>query len=90
MTVRTAFLTVIGFLLAGGLIGGGTGYVVGAYFADALRVQFRQLRDDALNPVQVGVGIGIPQEWMLGALAGVAVVAILAWHASRTRRPDAV
>lgn len=87
MTVRTAFLTVIGFLAAGGAVGGATGYIVGTYFADALRVQFRQLRDDGLNPVQVGVGIGIPQGMMLGALAGVAVVAILAWHASRTRRP---
>ncbi len=89
MTLARAFVTVLAFLLAGGSIGGGTGYVIGAFFPDALRAQFRPALGDDLNPVQIGVGIGIPQGMMLGALAGVAVVAILAWQSVRTHRPAA-
>lgn len=87
MNVGKAFGAVLGFLLTGGAIGGGVGYVIGRYFPDALRVQFRGGLADDLDPVQVGVGLGIPQGMMLGALAGVAVVGILAWQTTRTPRP---
>lgn len=87
MTARTAFLTVFAFLATGGVIGTAAGYAIGRHFPDALRAQFRSMREDGLDPVHVGVGIGLPQGMMLGALAGVAVVAVLAWHSARTRPP---
>lgn len=86
MTVTKAFVVVLAFLLTGGAIGGGVGYLIGRYFPDALRAQFRQQVGE-LDPVQIGVGIGVPQGMMLGALAGVAVVGILAWQTVRTFRP---
>lgn len=84
MSIRSAFLTVFGFLAVGGVVGTAAGYAIGRHFPDALRAQFRSMREDGLDPVHVGVGIGLPQGMMLGALAGVAVVAILAWQSART------
>ncbi len=87
MNLTKAFVAVLAFLLAGGAVGGGTGYVIGAFFPDALRAQFRPALGDELNPVQVGVGLGLPQGLTLGAVVGVAVVGILAWQTVRTHRP---
>ena len=89
MNLARAFVAVLAFMLTGGAVGGGVGYLIGRCFPDALRAQFRAGLGDELDPVQVGVGLGIPQGLMLGALAGVAVVGIVAWHAVRTHRPPA-
>lgn len=86
MTLTKAFLTVLLSMALGGVIGGGIGYAVGRFFPDALRVQFRHAAQPEVDPVQVGTGIGIPQGVMLGAVVGLGITAVMAWHDARVRR----
>ena len=87
MTITKAILSVVICMAIGALIGGSVGFLIGYFTPQALAMQFRL--GNNFDPVQIGVGIGIPQGLMLGALVGVALVAILSWREVKMRsRPN--
>lgn len=81
MTLTRAILGVLICMVIGAVIGGSVGFLIGRFFPQALQMQFRL--GNNFDPVQIGVGIGLPQGLMLGAAVGVALVAILAWREVR-------
>ncbi len=86
MTIVKAILTVLACMLIGAVIGGAAGFVIGAYTPQALAMQFRL--GNNFDPVQIGVGLGIPQGLMLGAAVGVALVGILSWREVRIKKRE--
>lgn len=87
MTITKAILAVLICMIIGAIIGGSVGFLIGYFTPHALAIQFRLGND--FNPVQVGVGIGIPQGLMLGSAVGVALVAIISWREVRMQtRPN--
>jgi membrane protein YqaA with SNARE-associated domain len=87
MTITKAILTVVICMAIGALIGGSVGFLIGYFTPHALAMQFRL--GNNFDPVQVGVGVGIPQGLMLGAAVGVVLVAIMSWREVRMQaRPN--
>lgn len=83
MTIAKAILAVLVCMLIGAVIGGSVGFVIGFFTPQALEMQFRL--GNRFDPVQIGVGIGIPQGLMLGAAVGVVLVGILSWREVKMR-----
>jgi multisubunit Na+/H+ antiporter MnhE subunit len=88
MNVVNALATVVGtgvgFGIAGTAIGAILGYVAPGFFRQML-----PLRDPAnLNPVEVGIGLGLTNGLGWGLAVGVLLVAILAWRETRLARKE--
>jgi hypothetical protein len=83
VTLTRAIVGVLVCMVIGAVIGGSVGFVIGFFTPQALELQFRL--GNKFNPVEIGVGIGIPQGLMLGAAVGVALVGILSWREVKMR-----
>jgi len=87
MTIRKAITTVLICTLLGAALGGGGGYALGKFAPGYYRTVFpRASLEPGLDPVHVGLGLGLSQWTPVGGLIGLAVVALLCWRDIRTHR----
>lgn len=82
MTVWKGLLAVLFSTMMGGVLGGLVGYAIGSFVPSAYRTMFAPVPPD-FSATAVGVGLGVPQGMMLGAVVGIAVVAISVWREVR-------
>lgn len=86
MTIRKGLVTVAGCTFGGGAVGGLLGYAIGAFAPDAYVAMFRLPLDGQISPAEVGVGLGVGQGMILGAVIGILLVAIVTWFEVRTKQ----
>lgn len=84
MTVPKAFRIIIASILGFGVFGGALGTALGVFAPGYYRSVFRAGQAVDFEPVQVGLGLGITQGVIGGALVGIAVVLAVVWFQSRT------
>jgi hypothetical protein len=72
-------------LLFSGL-GGAAGFLLGKLMPGYYRAVFRSGDAPFFDPVQVGLGLGVTQGMVAGAVIGLALVGLVAWHAARSNR----
>jgi len=84
MTISKGLATIGGCAMGGGLIGGLLGCLIGVLLPGAYRGMFRH-GEESFNSVHVGIGLGVPQGMMFGAVVGILLIAIVAWYEVRTR-----
>ena len=82
MTVRKALTTIVGCAVACGVVGAFGGYCIGRYLPGAYRGLFAPVAPD-FSPIAVGVGLGLPQGVVFGAVIGVTVIGIVTWYEIR-------
>jgi hypothetical protein len=76
--------TALGFGVAGSAIGALLGYVAPGFFRQML-----PLRDPTnLNPVELGIGLGLTNGLGWALAVGVLLVAVLAWRETRLARKE--
>lgn len=85
MTLVRAILTVAACTVGGGLLGSLAGLFIGLVAPDYYRLVYPQ--SAGLNAIQVGIGLGLTQGMIGGAVVGIVVVAALALYFSRLNRP---
>lgn len=73
-----------------GVVGCGVGFFIGTFAPDAYRFLLYQPGAPEYSTVQFGVGQGLIQGLMAGAVLGVAVVWILAWREVRLAQAGAM
>ena len=86
MTIAKGLATVGGCSVGGGILGGLAGYLIGLCFPGAYRALFRPPPGESINPMEVGIGLGLAQGLMIGALVGILLVVIVTWYEVRTRQ----
>jgi hypothetical protein len=72
-------LSMLAFAVGGGLIG----YGLGAFAPDYYHSTFGHGPQVQLNPVALGLGLGVTQGLICGLVAGSVVVLAVAWANSR-------
>ncbi len=98
MKLSHALLTVVLMTAAGGLAGMGMGYALGKYAPGYYEQMFRRSAEHGprrpssrnpppreLNPVHVGVGLGLTQGLAAGFFGSIVLVLGLSWLRSRGR-----
>jgi len=83
MTIAKGFLITTLSAIAFGLVGSLIGYAMGVYAPDYYRVVFRLPEVMELNPIQLGVGLGLTQGLGTGIVVGLVIVVVVAWYNSR-------
>jgi hypothetical protein len=83
VTLTRGLLIVATTTAAAAVLGSGLGYALGVFTPDYYRMVFHVPPGMPLDPVQVGVGLGLTQGLFAGLAAGSVVVASVAWCASR-------
>ena len=89
MTIKKGIATILGCGIGGAAIGGALGYAIGVLAPGAYIGMFRLPPDGEIAPTEIGLGLGIAQGLILGAVIGVLLVAIVAWYEVRTRQKNA-
>lgn len=83
MTTTRAFAIVAASSLLCSIIGGVMGTQLGRLAPGYYRALFEAGRRADFDPVQVGLGLGVTQGLVAGAMIGLGVAAILTWHSTR-------
>lgn len=83
--LRTVILVILGSLIVGGLLGAGVGGLLGRLMPGYYKGIFADPHDPDFNAVQVGLGLGMTQGMIFGAVIGLGISAIVAWHEVRTK-----
>lgn len=89
MTVFRGFVITIASGLAFAIAGGILGYGLGVILPDYYRIVFRIPPQLELDPVQVGLGLGISQGLLAGLLVGLVIVGIVTWYNIQVAHSDA-
>jgi hypothetical protein len=84
MTITRGFVIIVLSALAFGSTGCGIGFTLGTYAPDFYRIVFRAPPGGAIDPVQVGVGVGLVNGLMIGLAIGVVIVVVTTWWNVRT------
>lgn len=84
MTARKAFAIVVFWSLVGGLLGGTMGAMLGWFAPDYYRAVLRNSVDGQLNPVQVGIGLGVTQGLAVGLGVALSGLAFVTWREQRS------
>ena len=87
MTVVRGFTITIASGLVFGLLGAGTGYLLGSVAPDYYRTVFRIPPEVSIEPAQAGLGLGVTQGLAAGLIIGLVIVVSVAWYNSRTGAP---
>jgi hypothetical protein len=86
MAIGRAILTVAACSVLFSLLGGAAGYLLGTLIPGYYRGVFRAGDLRGFDPVQVGTGLGVSQGLMGGAVVGLILVALVAWHDAQSGR----
>lgn len=81
-------LAVFGCSALGALLGLIIGGLLGAAAPGYYRAVFAAGNDPDFNPVALGIGLGLTQGVVFGAIIGIALVAITSWHQSRMAKRE--
>jgi hypothetical protein len=84
VSLGKAFLVVVASSVVFAAIGGIIGYGIGSYMPGYYRSVFENGSRADFNPVEVGIGQGITQGVVGGAIVGLALVAIVVWRGKRS------
>ncbi len=85
MTLPLALATVAGCTLVTGLVGGAVGLALGTQAPAYYRSVFRHGNEPWFDPPSVGLGLGLSQGLILGALVGLSLVALFLWRDSQAK-----
>ena len=85
MTVTKGLGTVAGCAVVCGALGGLMGYLIGRFAPGAYAAFFPARHGQEIDPIQVGLGLGIPQGMLVGIAIGIIIVALVTWYEIRTR-----
>ena len=85
MTARGAVTTVVACTLLLAAIGLAIGGLLGAFAPEYYRTVLPGGREPDFDPVSVGVGLGLTQGAIGGAVVGLVVVGMLCWREAGTR-----
>jgi hypothetical protein len=86
MSISRAVTTVVACSLIFSLLGGAAGYLLGKLMPGYYRGIFHGGASPYFDPVQVGLGPGVTQGLAGGAVIGLLIVALVAWHDARSGR----
>ena len=86
MTPKKAIAIIVGFTAFGTGAGLSAGYFLAATFPAYYRTVFARADGSDVDPVSLGVGLGLTQGTGLGAVIGLATVFILCWFNLRKER----
>lgn len=76
MSVRSAVLIVFGCTLGAAVLGAGMGYALGQFVPGYYRQAFLGSDEPGFDPVSIGIGLGLAQGAVGGAVVGLALVVI--------------
>ncbi len=77
------FLTVAASAFFFGLFGGIAGLLIGMFLPDFFLSIFRSVDFDRIEPWKMGMGLGVTQGLVAGAVVGCVVLLSTAWYKSR-------
>jgi hypothetical protein len=80
---------VFGSAILGGLLGSVGGAALGAFVPDYYRSVIPGSDRPGFDPLAVGIGLGLTQGIMFGAVVGLALAAMYYWHHSRVAKQQA-
>jgi hypothetical protein len=73
-----------------GLLGGLLGWVIGAVAPDYYHTVFHIPAGSEVNTAALGFGLGVTQGAGTGLVAGLILVAVVAWYNSRMTKKDLI
>jgi hypothetical protein len=82
-TLFWSVATVFGSAILGGLLGSIVGAALGAFVPGYYRSVIPGSDRPGFDPLAVGIGLGLTQGIMFGALVGLGLAAMYYWHRSR-------
>ena len=85
MTLKRAIAVIVGFTAFGAGTGVGAGYFLAIVFPAYYQTVFARSDGSDVDPVSLGVGLGLTQGMALGAIIGFATVSVLCWYDLRKR-----
>lgn len=88
MNIPKALATVAGTALGFGIAGTALGALLGKIAPSFYHLMFRYRDQPDLEPVELGIGLGLTQGVIWGMVIGTLLVAILAWRETRLARKD--
>lgn len=80
-------LVLISCLIGGSILGGVVGYFLGKWTPEYYRAVFDVAEAENFNAVETGVGLGVSQGLVAGAVLGTILVVTVEF-CSRSRTPD--
>ncbi len=75
--------------MLGGLLGMLVGLLLGKFMPEYYHAVFSGAQKPGFDPVAAGVGLGITQGLMIGALCGVGLTAVICWHQRKLKQLEA-
>lgn len=88
MNVVKALATVVATAVVFGVCGTGIGMFLGKMAPSFLQHAVRATAGEALDPMELGIGLGLTNGLTWGLVIGILTVAILAWKESRFARGE--
>jgi hypothetical protein len=86
MNVLKALATVVATAVVFGMAGTGIGMFLGKMAPSFLRHAVGSSAEEGLDPMELGIGLGLTNGLTWGLVVGILAVAILAWRESRLSR----
>lgn len=88
MNIRKALVLVISMTLVFTTFGGLVGFWLGRFLPSYYRSVFKNGGEPHFDPIAVGLGLGISQGAMAGAILGIVALAIMVWRGRRSREAN--